>query len=103
MQEILPGKFWYILCTYLPKNPKKANKVMNKIIIQSGMLIFFISIIFFSQRGMAVQDILVRSLIIFVSFSILLSIIMLVFLKAINKTAVSKRKNSITENLGKEQ
>ncbi len=74
---------------------------MNKIVLNIGLLIFFLSIIFFSQRGLAVEDILIRSLIIFVISTIMLSILMLIFVKSINKTAVSKAKN-FSDNLSRE-
>lgn len=75
---------------------------MNKIVVQSGLLVFFISIIFFSQRGMAVQDVLIRSMVLFVATSIMLSIFLLVLLRAINRASVNKRK-SLSDNIGREE
>jgi hypothetical protein len=75
---------------------------MNKIIVQIGLLVFFISVIFFSQKEMAIQDILVRSLVLFVASTIMLSLLYLVFVRSINKMAVSKRK-SFSDNIGRGQ
>lgn len=72
---------------------------MNKIIVQIGLLVFFISIIFFGQKEMAIQDILVRSLVLFAASTIMLSLLYLVFVRSINKAAVSKRK-SFSDNIG---
>lgn len=71
---------------------------MNKIILHTGFLIFFISVIFFSQKGMALEDILIRSLVVFVVATIMLSVLALVFVKSINKTAMAKGKNVIDNN-----
>ncbi|MGE5497757.1 MAG: hypothetical protein ACM3Q2_06800 [Syntrophothermus sp.] len=61
-------------------------------------MIFFISVIFFSQKGMALEDILIRSLVVFVVATIMLSVLALVFVKSINKTAMAKGKNVIDNN-----
>ncbi|MGE5682183.1 MAG: hypothetical protein ACM34K_15050 [Bacillota bacterium] len=74
---------------------------MNKIILHTGLLIFFISVIFFSQKGMALQDIFIRSMVVFVVSTIMLSILVLVFVRSINKTSLAKSK-SITENITRE-
>ncbi|MDP4172792.1 MAG: hypothetical protein Q8933_02380 [Bacteroidota bacterium] len=74
---------------------------MNKIILHTGLLIFFISVIFFSQKGMALQDIIIRSLVVFVVSTIMLSILVLVVVRSINKTSLSKSK-SITETITRE-
>lgn len=75
---------------------------MNKIIVQIGLLVFFISVIFFVQKNLAIQDILIRSLVLFVASTIMLSLLYLVFVRSINKMAVSKRK-SFSDNIGKGQ
>jgi membrane protein implicated in regulation of membrane protease activity len=67
---------------------------MNKIVLNAGLLVFFISIIFFSQKGMALPDILLRSLVLFVVATIMLSILAIAFIKAINKAAETKRQDS---------
>lgn len=67
---------------------------MNKIIFNAGLLVFFISIIFFSQKGMGIPDILIRSLVLFVVATIMLSVLAIAFIKAINRTAVTKQQDS---------
>ncbi len=66
---------------------------MNKIILNVGLLIFFISIIIFSQQGMLVQDILLKSFIIFFVATLMLTVLALSFIRAINKTSIEKQKN----------
>ncbi len=58
---------------------------MNKILIQFGLLIFCFALIFFSQRGMSLQDVILKSFIVFVAFTIVLSVAVLFVLKMINK------------------
>jgi hypothetical protein len=70
---------------------------MNKILIQFGLLIFCFSLIFFSQRGMPLQDVVMKSFIVFISLTIALSVVVLFVLKMINKqetltSAESKKK-----------
>lgn len=60
---------------------------MNKIIFQFGLLVFFISVIFFSQKGFEILDVIVRSLTVFTAVTIMLSILALTFIKAINRTS----------------
>ena len=59
---------------------------MNKVLIQFGLLIFCFSLIFFSQRGMPLQDVVIKSFIVFISLTIVLSVVALFVLKMINKT-----------------
>lgn len=66
---------------------------MNKIILNVGLLIFFTSIIIFSQQGMLVEDVLIKSFIIFFVATLMLTILALSFIRAINKTSVEKHKN----------
>jgi len=66
---------------------------MNKIILNVGLLIFFISIIIFSQQGMLVEDVLLKSFIIFFVATLMLTILALSFIRAINKTSIEKHKN----------
>jgi len=58
---------------------------MNKILIQFGLLIFCFSLIFFSQRGMPLQDVVMKSFIVFISLTIALSVVVLFVQKMINK------------------
>lgn len=66
---------------------------MNKIILNVGLLIFFLSIIIFSQQGMLVEDVLLKSFIIFFVATLMLTILALSFIRAINKTSLEKHKN----------
>ena len=66
---------------------------MNKIILNIGLLIFFFSIIIFSQQGMLVEDILLKSFIIFFVATLMLTVLALSFIRAINKTSIEKQKN----------
>ncbi len=67
---------------------------MNKIILQFGLLVFCISVIFFSQRGLALQDILLKSFMVFILLTTLLSVLAIIFMKSINKVAVQKHKET---------
>ncbi|NCS90395.1 MAG: hypothetical protein AUK34_05420 [Ignavibacteria bacterium CG2_30_36_16] len=71
---------------------------MNKIILQFGLLVFFLAVIFFSQRGIPLQDILLKSFLIFIVLTVMLSIAAIVFMKSINKSSLDKSKE-LTENL----
>lgn len=66
---------------------------MNKIILNIGLLIFFLSIIVFSQQGMLVEDVLLKSFIIFFVATLMLTVLALAFIRAINKTSIEKQKN----------
>ncbi len=66
---------------------------MQKIILNVGLLIFFISVIIFSQQGMLVKDVLIKSFIIFFVATLMLTILALTFIKAINKASIDKQKN----------
>lgn len=59
---------------------------MNKVLIQFGLLVFCFSLIFFSQRGMALQDVVLKSFIVFITLTIVLSVIVLFVLKMLNKS-----------------
>lgn len=66
---------------------------MNKIILNVGLLIFFLSLIIFSQQGMLVEDVLLKSFIIFFVATLMLTVLALSFIRAINKTSIEKQKN----------
>lgn len=70
---------------------------MNKILIQFGLLIFCFSLIFFSQRGMPLQDVVMKSFIVFITLTIVLSGVVLFVFRMINKsetlTAVDSKKS----------
>ncbi len=63
---------------------------MNKIVVQFGLLVFCISIVFFLQQGLMLEDVLLKSIVVFIIVTMALSIIALTFLKAINNTAKKK-------------
>ena len=63
---------------------------MNKIVLQFGLLFFFFSIIYFTQRGMEFDKILLNSFLVFVILTTMLSIIVLGLIKAINKNSFNK-------------
>ncbi len=58
---------------------------MNKVLLQFGLLIFCFALIFFSQRGMPLQDVVIKSFIVFITLTIVISIVALFILKIINK------------------
>ena len=70
---------------------------MNKILMQFGLLIFCFSLIFFSQRGMPLQDVVMKSFIVFTTITIVLSLVVLFVFRMINKsdtlTAVDSKKS----------
>lgn len=58
---------------------------MNKVLLQFGLLIFCFALIFFSQRGMPLQAVVIKSFIVFITLTIVMSIVALFILKIINK------------------
>ncbi len=72
---------------------------MNKIVMNVGMLFFFLSIIFFSQMNLSLADILIRSFAIFIFLTSMLGILALVLIRSINKKSFEKG-NDFSENLG---
>ncbi len=71
---------------------------MSKIIFNFGLLIFFISIVIFAQKGMMVQDVIIKSTIVFLVVTILFSVLTLTFIKAINK-AFGNKEQTINQKL----
>lgn len=71
---------------------------MNKIVFNFGLLVFFISIILFSQKELYWTDVLLRSFIVFVVVTLMLGILAISFVKAINKTSLN-REASLKNNL----
>jgi hypothetical protein len=65
---------------------------MNKIILHFGLLVFFLSIIFFSQRGMPLQAVVFKSFVIFIVLSVILNVVAIIFIRSVNKTASDKNK-----------
>jgi hypothetical protein len=64
---------------------------MNKIVLQFGLLVFSLSLIFFSRVGLPIQQVLLRSFIVFVATTLMLGIIVIVFVNAINKASYKKK------------
>lgn len=71
---------------------------MNKIVLSFGLLVFFISLVVFSQQGMSTTDILFKSFIVFFLVTLMSSILALAFIKAINKASEEKLKK-LNDNL----
>ena len=71
---------------------------MNKIVMNVGMLFFFLSVIFFSQMNLSYVDVLVRSFAVFLFLTSMLGVLALVFIRSINKKSLSKG-NELSENL----
>ncbi|MCX6151044.1 MAG: hypothetical protein NTX22_11000 [Ignavibacteriales bacterium] len=67
---------------------------MYKIVIEIGLLIFFLSIIIFMQQGILLETVLFRSLVIFIVVTVMMSLLMITFIKAINKSFLKKEKLS---------
>lgn len=73
---------------------------MNKIIIKFGLLVFFLSIIFFSRIGIPVQDVVFRSFLVFIVVTVMISLIALLFTRSVNKISKDKQKD-LTQNLSR--
>ena len=71
---------------------------MNIIVFRFGLLIFFISIIVFSQSGMSLTDVLFKSFVVFFAVTVMFSILTIAFIKAINKASVERSKK-VNQNL----
>ncbi|MDQ7817324.1 MAG: hypothetical protein RDU14_09915 [Melioribacteraceae bacterium] len=63
---------------------------MNKIIFLVGLLVFFFSIIYFTQKGIGVEKVLFNSFMIFILLTVLLSLITIGLIKSINKNSFDK-------------
>lgn len=72
---------------------------MHKIVLQFGLLVFFLSIIFFSQQELGVLIILARSFVVFAVVTIMISLMILAFIKAVNKTSNDREEKLIENNL----
>ena len=73
---------------------------MNKIILRFGLLVFFLSIIFFSRTGLSLELVLIRSFIIFIFVTVMVSIITIIFMKSINK-ASSEKSEELSQNMSR--
>ncbi|MEW6507396.1 MAG: hypothetical protein AB1432_06570 [Bacteroidota bacterium] len=63
---------------------------MNKIILHAGLLVFFFSVIYFTQKGLAIVSVLLNSFVIFIMLTVLLSLIAIGLIKSINKNSFEK-------------
>lgn len=70
---------------------------MNKIVVQIGLLVFFLGIIFFAQRGLPIEQVLLRAFLVFIVVTIMLSILSIIVIKSINK-ALNKKKDGLAQN-----
>ena len=62
----------------------KGEKMIRKI-LHLSFLTFFCALIYFSGRGMPLQDLLMKSFIVFISTVIVLIVVALFALKTVNK------------------
>lgn len=67
---------------------------MYKIVIEIGLLIFFLSVIIFMQQGILLETVLFRSVVIFIVVTVMMSILFITFIRAINKSFLKKEKLS---------
>jgi len=72
------------------------SKKMDKIPLQIGLLLFFISLIIFSRNGLDIKDILFRSLIISLAVTILVQITILFLAKSLSRRPVNTDNNKKT-------
>jgi hypothetical protein len=73
---------------------------MNKIVVQVGLLVFFLSVIFFVQRGLPIEQILLRSFLVFIFVTIMLAVLSIIIIKSINKALNKKQQDDLAQNLG---
>jgi len=66
---------------------------MNKIVLNAGLLIFALSVVFFSKNNLPIQDVLLRSFLVFFIATVMLSIATIIFMKSINKISSQKNKD----------
>jgi uncharacterized membrane protein YhhN len=71
--------------------------MMNKVILQIGLLVFFLGVLFFTRMGLPLQDILFRSVILFLALTIIMSVIAIMFLKSLKKISPGMT-NEFSEN-----
>jgi FtsH-binding integral membrane protein len=63
---------------------------MNKIVMSLGLLVFFISLIIYSQQGLDIVEVLKRSFAVFFVVTFMFTILAILFIKAINQTSLKK-------------
>jgi hypothetical protein len=68
----------------------RKRVAMNKIVLQFGLLVFFLAVIYYTERGMAIDKILLNSFVIFILLTTMVSIIVIGLIKAINRNSYNK-------------
>ncbi len=63
---------------------------MHKIVLNFGLLAFFISLIIFLQQNLSLEDVFLRAFAIFVVVTLMSGILVIVFFKAIAKAMYDK-------------
>ncbi|MBI2417388.1 MAG: hypothetical protein HYV28_05690 [Ignavibacteriales bacterium] len=81
---------------------KKDVRVMNKIVLEFGLLVFSLSLIFFSQLGLGIGQTFLRSFVIFAVVTTMAGILALTFIRAINKASEEKGRRQADNLLGNE-
>lgn len=71
---------------------------MNKIVLQIGLLVFFLSLIYFGQRNLDYTEVLLRSFVLFVFATLSLSVLTILFIKSINKASTQKTSEIVKNN-----
>jgi hypothetical protein len=66
---------------------------MHKIVLNAGLLIFALSVVFFSKNNLPILDVLLRSFLVFFIATVMLSIATIIFMKSINKVSLKKSKD----------
>ncbi|MFA3783859.1 hypothetical protein ABRY23_12430 [Melioribacteraceae bacterium 4301-Me] len=66
---------------------------MNKIVLNIGLLVFFIGIIFFAYRGLPVEVIIFRSLLLFLFTTIIAGVFSIILIKSFSKNFYKKDSN----------
>ena len=69
---------------------EKNSVIMNKIILQIGLLTFCVSVIFFSRSSIPFYDILLKSFAVFIIITIMGHILALLFIQSIKKISENR-------------
>ena len=67
---------------------------MNKIVFQIGLLIFALSIMYFSRMDIEIEEIILRSFLVFFLLTFMLGIITIIFMKSVSKSVSDKQRES---------
>jgi multisubunit Na+/H+ antiporter MnhG subunit len=78
---------------------QKLSDNMNKIIFRFGLLVFFLSVIYFGQKNIPLTEILIRSFVIFVFITSMASMLYLLLTKSARKNLSKKNKKKLADNL----